>query len=625
MFPVNHPWKTVFFSFLVVAFIASFMRFVAPSVSYKDMLGADHQKLIDYETIQNEYTNDDNLLVLIQDVSGNPFNAKTLSAIEELTQVLWQTPYSIRVDSITNFQHSEAEGDELRVADLVEQAADKDANAVREVREIALAEPLLLNRAVNLAGNVLAINVSFAFPNQSAQEKLDAVGFVYQQLDNLLGQRPDLIGHVSGLVALDATVMQVSQKETGLFLGLVLLSVILLMSLLLRSWKPIAVSVVIFIFSIISGVAFSGMMGWKLTPFTASVPMVILIIAVADCTHLITSFLFAMRSGADKFSAVASALQKNFKPIAITSITTALGFLTLNLSASQGINALGNQVAFGVMVAFFLSVTLLPAALVLLPFKSGGKPSSLSLEKYSGRFVDSLYRFRFGVLLTTVIVVGTLGWTATLNEFNDNIPTYFSKSLPWRQANDFAEEQFGGAYTFSYSIQVNDSVAVSDPDFLAGVEMFVEWLRQQPEVVYVNSVTDTMKKLNRNMHSEDTAFYRLPENRELAAQYLLLYEMSLPFGLDLNNQVNLDKTATRVLVTFKTLSTKEVLAMEKRISNWLEQNLQQGAFLGSGVQLMFAYLLDHDTRALIFGTVGGLFGYFSDANRGIALLEGGAD
>ena len=306
-----------------------------------------------------------------------------------------------------------------------------------------------------------------------------------------------------------------------------------------------------------------------------------------------------------KKQALTNALNLNFGPIAITSITTAIGFLSLNFSESVSIRALGSQVAFGVMFAFVLSVTFLPALLALVPFNV--KPEkTTSAGRYEG-FADLLYRNRALILTANLLLLVVLGLGLTRNEFNDRIPTYFAETLPWRQANDFSEHHFGGAYTFSYSLNSGTPGGVADPEYLEKVARFADWLRSLPQVAYVNTVTDTFKRLNKNMHGDRPEYYRLPRARDLAAQYLLLYEMSLPYGLDLNDQVNLDKSATKVLASFRTMSTSEILAMEKTINSWIENNLTGISATGAGVQIMFAHLLDQDTKGLTLGAALGLF------------------
>ena len=150
---VDRPLLTLLIVLMVLVGCASQLIKLRPSVSYQDLLGKDHPKLLDYEAIQASYTRDDNLLVLVEALDGNAFDEQTLAAMTQLTEQLWQTPYSIRVDSISNYQHSYADGDELIVGNLVP-GEDQKLRLADEVRSIALAEPALLNRATNQAGLV---------------------------------------------------------------------------------------------------------------------------------------------------------------------------------------------------------------------------------------------------------------------------------------------------------------------------------------------------------------------------------------------------------------------------------------------------------------------------------------
>jgi predicted RND superfamily exporter protein len=106
------------------------------------------------------------------------------------------------------------------------------------------------------------------------------------------------------------------------------------------------------------------------------------------------------------------------------------------------------------------------------------------------------------------------------------------------------------------------------------------------------------------MNGDDPSFYRVPENRELAAQYLLLYEMSLPYGLDLNDQINLDKSASRVLVTLSDVSTKEIKILRGRTLDWMNNNgLETMAVDPAGQAVMFAHIGERNLRAMTSGTI----------------------
>ncbi|HHO59415.1 MAG TPA: RND transporter, partial [Thiotrichales bacterium] len=159
-----------------------------------------------------------------------------------------------------------------------------------------------------------------------------------------------------------------------------------------------------------------------------------------------------------------------------------------------------------------------------------------------------------------------------------------------------------GVYYIDYALGSNESGGVSDPHFLKEVENFVQYLRTLPEVVHVNTITDTFKRLNKNMHGDDPAWKRLPDKRDLAAQYLLLYEMSLPYGLDLNNQIDVDKTATKVAVTLKTLSSNEVIALENQTTEWIRQNAPDLSVYSSGPTIMFAHLGKRNIHSMLEGT-----------------------
>ena len=130
-----------------------------------------------------------------------------------------------------------------------------------------------------------------------------------------------------------------------------------------------------------------------------------------------------------------------------------------------------------------------------------------------------------------------------------------------------------------------------------------KWLREQPETRHVTALTDVIKRLNRNMHGDQESFHKLPESRDLAAQYLLLYEMSLPFGLDLNNQIDIDKSSLRLTVNNRTMSTNEVLAFDKRVLEWIDQYAPSVETAGgTGGPMMFAHIGARNIVAMLVGT-----------------------
>ncbi len=219
------------------------------------------------------------------------------------------------------------------------------------------------------------------------------------------------------------------------------------------------------------------------------------------------------------------------------------------------------------------------------------------------RFGDFVVRRRTPLMWGMAGVIVILVAAIPRNELNDVFVHYFDDSVPFRQDADFMTENLSGLYIIDYSLGAGEAGGISDPQFLREVAAFADWYRAQPETIHVSSFSDIMLRLNKNMHGDDPDWYKLPEERNMAAQYLLLYEMSLPYGLDLNNQINIDKSATRFTATLKTLSTNELLALEERARMWLQQNAPHIANAeGTGTSVMFAHIGKRNILSMLLGT-----------------------
>ena len=186
---------------------------------------------------------------------------------------------------------------------------------------------------------------------------------------------------------------------------------------------------------------------------------------------------------------------------------------------------------------------------------------------------------------------------------NDEFIKYFDHSYPFRVASDFSAEHLAGLEIIDWDLDSGEEGGINDPQYLQTVEDFANWFREQPEVRHVYTITDIMKRLNQNMHGDDPAWYRLPEQRDLAAQYLLLYEMNLPFGLDLNNRINVDKSATRMTVSTPNIGTAGVLDLEHRGRAWLEEHSPDMTTYGSGLSIIFSYISERNIRSMLKGSV----------------------
>jgi predicted RND superfamily exporter protein len=174
--------------------------------------------------------------------------------------------------------------------------------------------------------------------------------------------------------------------------------------------------------------------------------------------------------------------------------------------------------------------------------------------------------------------------------------------VPYRAATDFMQDNLSGMMVVEISVKTNTPSGINNPEYLNSVSDFSDWLRARPETDHVNTITDTLKRLNKNMHADDPRWYKLPESQEMSAQYLLLYEMSLPYGLDLNNQLDVDKSSSRIVLTLKNMTSNELINVEKDMIEWFAKHAPQYDVDFASPSLMFAHIGQRNITSMLIGT-----------------------
>ncbi|WP_202053291.1 efflux RND transporter permease subunit [Candidatus Methylomicrobium oryzae] len=571
---------------------------------YRAYFSQENPQLQAFEAIQKTYNKSDNILFILKPAGGNVFDPMVLQAIYQLTTKAWQLPFSSRVDSLTNFQHTVADGDELLVADLVHDPASLTQEQIRSIKQVALNEPMLVDRVISKSGHVSGVNVTVQLPEKNLKETVEVVNQARQLAWDIEGAYPEIKVYLSGVVMMSNAFVESALNDSKTLIPVMYAIVLAVALLSLRSFSAVFGVVLLILFSITAALGVFSWFGGVLTGTSAVSPTIILTIAVADSIHLLANMLHYMRIGYRKRKAIRRSLRANFQPILLTNLTTMVGFITMNFSDAPPLRDLGNISALGVAFACMLTIFFLPALMSVLPVKVKVKLKSKDEQNLSNLNRLSLFVIRHRKVLLTANALIAIFVTsfASMNELNDDFVKYFDETVDFRRATDFLNENMGGIDSIEFSIHAGEEGGINEPDFLQKLERFSLWLKQQPEVKNVNIITDIFKRLNKNMHGDDPAWYKLPDQRDLAAQYLLTYEMSLPYGLDLNNQINVDKSATRVIVTLGKLNSNQILAVESRFNEWLRQNMPEAKTEAASTSLMFAHIGKRNSENMILGS-----------------------
>jgi len=588
---------------------------------YKIYFESDDPHLLAHEEIQDTYTKTDNISILLRPKEGDLFTPRMLALIHELTEHAWQTPYVLRVDSVTNFQHTSAENDDLLVDSLLFETEGLDQNRATQIKKIALSETELYNRMVSKDGKTGLINVILELPStvdasadvatQTAQRierdssHPEVVNFWRDLIKEYQPQYQEVEIHLNGVTVITNSFNEAAERDANTIIPFVYIVILVALIIFLRSFGSVIGSLLVIACASAAAIGSAGWFGYALNTTNISTPLIVLTIAVCDAVHLLSIYLRNLSLKMSAEEAMSESLRLNLQPIILTSITTAVGFLTLNFSISPPFQELGNMTAVGVIWAMFLTFTLLPCVTMLLVKKR--KPSSHN-DVYLTKIADFIITNRTPVLVISSLVAIGLIALMPLNKIDDDPISYFKPGVPFRDASDFSIQHLPSVKDLGFSINCEQASCINNPDFLIMLDQFHVWLKEQHGVEHVAVYSNIIKRLNRSMNGDNEEFYRVPEQADLSAQYNLMYEMSLPYGLDLNNQLNLDKSSTKVDIMTNNITNAELIELSERAHDWLKVNYKEDVKPGASVSLMFAHIGENNIYSMIIGGFFALLG-----------------
>ena len=520
----------------------------------------------------------------------------------ELTELGWQAPYSRRVSSLANYQHTMAVEDDLFVEALITDPEALNEPTITRIREVALNEPSLVGTFVSPDGKAAFVLVSLTLPQGDLDANDEVARWAEERIPGLRARYPDVDIHLTGTTTFNRALGNAVAGDLKTLVALSYLVIIGLLIALLRHVGGVIATLVVISFAIVATMGTFGWFNAVLAAVAGFVPSVVMTIAVADSVHILASYYYELRRGAPKEAAIAESLRINVLPVFITSITTVIGVLTLNFSDSPPYRDLGNMIAVGVGFAFVLSLTFLPAFLVWSGIRN---PSAGRLfESLMSRFADRIIQHYRALLISVGAIIVVLASFIPQNILTERWHDYFDETFEARRSLNAINRHLNWLQVIRYSVESGREHGISDPAYLAALERFANWYEAQPEVSHVARVTHIIKRLNQNLHGDDPAEYRLPQSAELAAQYLLLYELSLPQGLGLENTIDVNRSASQMVVYVQKGDSDDLLELDQRARRWVSKNAKVLTVAeGTGLDMVFAHINHRNIRGLLKGMV----------------------
>ena len=584
---------------LVISFGVTKLTFTS---DFRTYFGPENPQLLAFESMEKTFSKQENVYFYIHAKEGDLFSNQGLHLIETLTDQGWQLPYSQRVTSLQNYQHTDVEEDDLIIDYLYYDALELENSQLDKIKRTVFAEPTLLHRLISEDGASTGVSVRTVLPEgTSMQTSKEAVIAARALAERIRPNFPDFEILVGGSLTSNVTMGEAIKQDIENLLGLSYLIMIITMVILLRTFSGMLLTLMIISFSVLSTMGLFGWLGFTMTPPTGFVPTAILTIAVADAIHILISYYYELNHGKTKFEAIQEALRINFSPVFITSITTVIGVLCLNTSDSPPYRDMGNMIAAGVFFAWLYSISFLPAMLALMPTPKGKveneKPSFMM------QFANAVIRFYKPLFIIMAIVIIAIGSQLNKNTISERWHEFFDTSFEVRNTLEATNETLGGLHRIFFVLDSQQEGGINNPEYLQQTDDFAQWLLTQEKVSSVDSITNIIKRLNKNLHNNDDTWFKIPENRELAAQYLLLYELSLPLGLGLDDTINNARSASRLTVSFEKADSIYILELEKNALAWLKENAPAITVNeGTGLDIVFANLTFRNIGSMMNGT-----------------------
>jgi len=595
---IKFRWAIAIIIPLITIMMASSLKNLEFEGSYRIWFGKESKILKDYDNFRAIFGNDDTVTIMFTNDDGI-FTKEALTSIDNITKKLWQTEYIARVDSITNYQYVHADEeypDEVVIENFIEDPQSYTKEELEEKRSIALKEDIIVGKLISKDAKTTMIagrmtpkagddpEVSFKLRDSvlkiiAPQEKKNGYKF-------FLGGGP----------IINTSFIEIAQHDGGVFTPAVIVVAMILLLLIFRKFSSMLISIIVVIFTFLIVLCIQVLLGFKLNNFTANIPVFVVAIGIADAMHLLWIYTMARKKGMDNYESIHYSVKKNFLAIFLTSITTSIGFASLGISAVVPIQTLGIATASAALLAFVLTILFVPAMLAIL---NPNIKADEKIQEHNNHPVAVWYTHFLSKNAKVILTLSTLlflGLGAGIFQANvdSNVVKYFSEDFPFRVSINEMQDKLTGP--MSYEIVVDSKVndGIKDPLFLKTVENFyTEFYAEFDDVRHIHSLLDIVKVFNNVMDGSKT----IPQSKELVAQYLLLYSLSLPQGMEINDKMDINERLLRVTASLNLVDTSKDLKMINWIEDWWSKTLYSATVNGQTV--MFAHMQHDVTDTLI--------------------------
>ena len=593
---LKYPKAVIFYSLIFTAILFFGIKYIKQDDNIINLLPENIGSRKIFSEIQDEYGLTEYMYVAVGNKNTNILNQKSLELIWDLTKEFEKLNEVDEIISISNFNKVSLDPDDDESFLINDMMESKNLNK-KEVYEISnylddniIIKKRLLSKNSNYA-NIIIIPIN----NDVYASLTNQIHEITEKYNN-----ENIEFYFGGQAYVTGAVPDMVQSEVKILLlyGMLIMTLILFINL--RSIKGVAIILVIIFNSLIT---MMGFMGWiyhftgldefYFTMMNTSMPIVLLTIANSDGVHIISKFFKFLRIEKNKERAIRKTMDNLSFPIFLTSITTSLAFLTLYFSPVSAMVGYGITLAFGIMWAWLISNTLLPAIIILLDWNLDSKAISEPsyIENMMKKLGEIIYKKPKTILMIglSIVLISMIGIFFITVEIQ--YTKMFRKGNVIRDSADFLDKEMVGNVNLILRVKDTTNIENSfkEPKNLKEIEKLQSFLDNMENVKTTISINDVVKQLHKTIEKNNQNYYIIPDSREKVNNLFTLYEWNE--DSDISSLINYDKNETIITALMTTFSTQEVPGYKKDINDFIKKNIK-GENLKIELTGMMAFIVD---------------------------------
>jgi len=564
---LEHSKRTVLLALLITTLIGSGVRFIFLDDNIMNMLPKDIDSRRIWDEVIEEFKYTDFFFVAFGNPNGKILNPDALALAWDLTEKFENVPHVDEVISISTMNRMDSDDGFLEVGDLMPQKHLTDEE-VASLSNYLKNNSNISSRILSKGGNYLNIVIRPKGDN-------DFPGLVAAVYDITVSYQNQYEFHFGGQPHLTGAMPELIKTETQqlMLLGLFIMAAILLINL--RSIPAVGMVLsVIFL----SALAMMGFMGWvyhltgtprfSFSMVNTSMPIVLLTIANSDGVHIISRFFREARKHKDVKKALTMTMNQLMLPVFLTSLTTTAAFLTMVSSPISTMTGYGATIGFGIMWAWVLSSTYLPAVIHLKKWdmKKAAIDQPSFLEKLAHNFGKSLFNYPKRVFLTGFLIVAVSSVGIWFINVEVNIINLFKPGHEIRESTLFLDREMAGSMSLILKVEGD----LKEPKVLNKMIDIQDYISAFPMVNTTFSIADVIKEMHKSIMDNDPKFETIPETRGKINNLFTMYSMSGDPD-DFEALVDYEYETGLITAMMQSVSTKEIVIMADQIEAYIEK------------------------------------------------------